>query len=195
MEDANFNEKESLNLIASMIAKTQERFQSNGVSFIISGYVTVIVSLIVYFALRATGDPDYNFLWFLIPVCGFLFFYFLEYRKESEKPVHTFIDSVVAKIWIVFGVVVLLLMFTSFITSLPILFIISLVISAGTALTGLVIRYPLIATVGFIGTFLSLACLFVSDYLMQILVFALIFLIIHVIPGHVLYSRYKKSTR
>jgi hypothetical protein len=63
--------------------------------------------------------------------------------------------------------------------------------SSGTAITGLVIRFKPIIFSGFIGIVLSILCLILKGY-ESILIFALIFLIMMVIPGHILNWKGKK---
>ena len=56
MNDRVLNEKESLELIAQMIQNTKSRMTRNsGAPFLIWGYTTIIVSLLVWFLLKETG--------------------------------------------------------------------------------------------------------------------------------------------
>ena len=53
MNDRVLNEKESLELIAQMIQNTKSRMTLNsGAPFLIWGYTTIIVSLLVLFLLK-----------------------------------------------------------------------------------------------------------------------------------------------
>ena len=53
MNDRVLNEKESLELIAQMIQNTKSRMTRNsGAPFLIWGYTTIIVSLLVWFLLK-----------------------------------------------------------------------------------------------------------------------------------------------
>jgi hypothetical protein len=57
MNDRVLNEKESLELIAQMIQNTKSRMTRNsGAPFLIWGYTTIIVSLLVWFLLKETGN-------------------------------------------------------------------------------------------------------------------------------------------
>ena len=56
MNDRVLNEKESLELIAQMIQNTKSRMTRNsGAPFLIWGYTTIIVSLLVWFLLKVNG--------------------------------------------------------------------------------------------------------------------------------------------
>lgn len=191
MEERQLNEKESLELITRMIQNTQQKLEKgSGMPFLVWGYTTIVVSLLIWFFLSRTGDYRMHYLWFLIPViAGPIMFFFL---RKNEKGVKTYIDRVIAYIWIVLGVTGLLLSITAmFFWNLPILFIIILLMGTGTAITGLVIRFTPIAVAGFVGIVLSFVCLFTQG-LNQILVFAAVFLVMMVIPGHILYAKGRK---
>ena len=188
MEERQLNEKESLELIARMIQNTQRKLEKgNGMPFLVWGYTTIVVSLLVWYFLSATGDYRIHYLWFLIPVvAGPIMFILL---RKNEKGVKTYIDRIVGYVWIVMGLTGFMMSVTAmFFWNLPILFIIILLMGSGTAITGLVIRFVPIAVAGFTGILLSLACLFTQG-LDQILVFAALFLVMMVIPGHILYAK------
>lgn len=188
MEERQLNEKESLELIARMIQNTQRKLEKgNGMPFLVWGYTTVVVSLLVWYFLSTTGDYRMHYLWFLIPVIAGPMMFFL--IRKYEKGVKTYIDRVVGYVWLVMGLTGFMMSLTAmFFWNLPILFIIILLMGSGTAITGLVIRFTPIAVAGFVGIVLSLACLFTQGT-DQILVFAGLFLVMMVIPGHILYAK------
>lgn len=188
MEERQLNEKESFELITRMIQNTQRNLEKgNGTPFLVWGYTTIIVSLLIWYFLSTTGDYRMHYLWFLIPViAGPVMFFFL---RKNEKGVRTYIDRVVGYVWMVMGVVGFMVSVTAmFFWNMPILFIIILLMGSGTAITGLVIRFTPIAVAGFVGVILSLACLFTKGT-DQILVFAALFLVMMVIPGHILHAK------
>ncbi len=185
MEEKQLNEKESLELISQMIRNTQQKLEKgNGIPFLIWGYTTVVVSVLVWYLFSTTGNPQWNYLWFLIPVIGIPGMIWA--LKKQENGVKTYIDKIVAYIWITFGVGSLVVSITAmFFWQLPILFMVVLLMGIGTAITGLVIRFKPIAIAGFFAILLSVLCLIVKGY-DSILIFALLFLIMMVIPGHIL---------
>lgn len=191
MEDKQLNEKESLELIAQMIRNTQQRLEKgNGLPFLIWGYTTVLVSLAVWYLFSTTGNPQWNYLWFLIPVIGYPLM--MRAIRKTEKGVTTYIDKIIAYVWIVFGISGFVVSTSAiFLWSLPILFIVILMMGIGTAITGLIIQFKPIIYSGFAGIILSYLCLIIKGY-ESILVFAFIFLIMMVIPGHILYSKGRK---
>ena len=61
MNDRVLNEKESLELIAQMIQNTKSRMTRNsGAPFLIWGYTTIIVSLLVWFLLFFAENDRYR---------------------------------------------------------------------------------------------------------------------------------------
>ena len=77
VEKEDLNERESLELITRMIQNTKCRMAENaGMPFLLWGYMTVAVSLLVWFMLKQTGMPTgiiygFYFLWLLFLVhCG-----------------------------------------------------------------------------------------------------------------------------
>ncbi len=172
MEDKQLNEKESLELIAQMIRNTQKKMEKgSGIPFLIWGYVTIAVSLIVWYLLGKTGNPNWNFLWFAIPVIGFPVM-LLTMRKKTALP-KTYIDKVISYVWIVVGVSALIpSIAATVIHDFPVLFLVVLLISIGTAITGFVIKFLPLVISGFMGMLLSILCLTLRASLDSILVFA-----------------------
>ncbi|MFV0471689.1 MAG: hypothetical protein ACK5L7_06605 [Paludibacteraceae bacterium] len=192
MEERKLNEKESLELISQMIQNTQQKLiKHSGIPFLTWGYVSAVVSLIVWILLKNTQNYLWNYLWFLIPAVGYAAMYLMS--KNREKGVKTYIDKVIAYIWIGFAVTGFTVSASAiFLWSFPILFIILLLMGTGTAITGMVIQFKPITVSGFLGVALSFGTLLIPGY-NSILIFALIFLIMMVIPGHILNYKSKKS--
>jgi len=193
MEDKQLNEKESLELIAQMIRNTQKKMEKgSGIAFLIWGYVTIAVSLTVWYLLGKTGNPNWNFLWFAIPVIGFPVM-LLTMRKKTALP-KTYIDKVISYGWIVVGVSALIpSIAAAVIHDFPVLFLVVLLISIGTAITGFVIKFLPLVISGFMGMLLSILCLALRASLDSILVFAALFLLVQVIPGHILNYKSRRS--
>lgn len=185
MEDKTLNEKESLELITRMIKNTQQKMEKhNGIPFLIWGYITVITSVTIWLLMKNTGNYNWQFLWFIIPIIGYPTMLF--FLKKEDKGVKTFVDKVIAYVWICFGVASLVVSTAVvFYWNIPVLFIILLLMGTGTAITGLIIQFKPIAITGIVSIFLSSACLIVKGH-DTILVFALAFLLMMVVPGHIL---------
>ena len=102
MEDKILNEKESLELISQMIQNTQRKLRSgNGLTFLIFGYTTIAISIIVYFLLKSTQNNWYNLVWLGIPIIGFILLYF--FRRNDTKFSKTYVDRIIGNVWTIIG--------------------------------------------------------------------------------------------
>lgn len=186
MEDKQLNSEQSLELIQSMIRQTRSHVERNAARpFLVMGYLTVATSIAVWFALRTTLNPKWNLLWFAIPLLGLVYSY-IRCRHRQDRKVHTYVDRVVGQIWWVFGPAAAFCSLLTLFARLEILFFILLLMGMATALTGLVIRFRLCVVSGLISAFLlAPVCLFVHGA-NQCLIFAAVFAVMMVIPGHIL---------
>ncbi len=192
MEDKQLNEQESLELIVRMIQNSKRNVSENaGGPALIWGYATILTSLLVYAGWMLTHQYYVMYGWFLIPVFGgigtFLF-------GRGEKPIlkKTYLDCVIRYIWLVMGTVCCALSVAAFIFHFPILFFISLLMATAITLTGCVTNYNIFTYFGIAGIALSFICLIVKGP-EQILLFAGIFIVMMIIPGHILNAAIKKG--
>lgn len=192
MDDKKLNEKESLELIAQMIQNTKHRMTKNaGAPFLMWGYTTIAVSLLVWYLLKETGNYNMQWLWFLLPAIAFPCTVLIS--RKQQTMVKTYIDRIVGYVWVVFGLGGFFVSCLSiFIWNRSILLVILLMMGMGTALTGLIIRMRLVTVCGTLGALASLGCAFVHG-IDQILFFALAFVFMMVIPGHYLNRMAKRS--
>lgn len=192
MEDKKLNEKESLELISQMIRNTQQRLVKNsGLPFLTWGYTTIIISVLVWYMVTSTDNHAWNWLWFLAPAIGYPLM--LITLRKKEKVATTYIDRVVGNVWLVFGVSAFIIVAAQILyAKFPILFTMGLLMGMGTTITGLIIKFKPLTFAGSVGMALSFFCLTVS-YPTVILVFALLFLVMMVIPGHILNYKSGKS--
>ncbi|HEY5590459.1 MAG TPA: hypothetical protein VIK55_05525 [Paludibacter sp.] len=184
MEEKKLTEKESLELISQMIRNTRLRLeQGNGIPFLIWGYTTFFVSLVVNYLITKTGNYQYNWLWFAIPVIGSVGMFIS--KKNNPKKSMNYVDRIIASIWTVIGIAVFSIALSAFFVRIPVLSLMLLLMGIGTALTGMVIKFKPVIVSGFIGM-ASCAIPFVIKGSEQMIVFGFIFLIMMVIPGHIL---------
>lgn len=192
MEDKRISEKESLELITRMIRETQDRTTRYAAyPLLIWGYTTVVLSLAICFLRVYTGAWQWNYLWFALPLIASPLRIFLT-RKDKKKGTKNYIDRITKQIWIVFGAVGFVLSCFAFFSNIPILFIIALIMGMGSTLTGLVSKYKPLSISGGIGIALSFSMLFVHGVGVYV-VFAAIFIVMMVIPGHIMNNQMKKQ--
>lgn len=186
MEEKNLTQNESLELISKMIRETRNNLERGGGNiFLLWGYVWFFVSIAIYFLLLKTGDSRFHLLWFAIPAIGYPGMFFL--LKRRNKGAVTFVGRVITNVWIVIGIVCMLLSIYTFIDhkSYPILFVISLLINSGVAISGQIIKFRPITIAGYVGIILSFTMLMVPG-LNQLLIYAFFAVIILIVPGHFL---------
>lgn len=189
MEQNQLTARQSIDLIARTISNTRRHIeQSVYKPFLIWGYLTIIISLAIWALARHTGDMAVMWLWFVLPVAGGGLMLLTCRTPRESGYVRTDIDRAISHVWLVLGMACALASTASFMIGLPILFIVILLMCSGTAITGLIIGSRILATAGFTGLVLSVQLFFVHG-IDQCLVFAAIFLLAMVIPGHILRHR------
>ena len=203
MEEKKFTEKESLELISHMIQATRKNLvKDQGNYFIIYGYTAAILSVIIYTLLRMIPTPWWWAGWFLmfLPVIILLL-----KGKRNSPTVVTYTDSMVNKVWQVvgtlFSLTVLVMLALSllvgkceFMLMLPLCLLYA---SIGTAITGLVIREKCLSYTPFAGFVFAIYML--MNYTINNSIdirwnvyFGLSFVIMMIIPGHVLNNKSEK---
>lgn len=211
MEEKRLDAAESLELIGRMIRNTRQRLESHsGRPYLVWGYTTVGISLLNYALNRAGADPLWNLTWFLIPVLGYTLMRLFPEKRPTDP--RTEIDRIVNMLWLVCTLALIpIFLFCIFhgLSYRPSLFaLISLTMSIGAAATGLIVRSKIYTTAGFTGMGLSTLFAFYDYYLkrlaeraeidaahlnFEILIFAAIFLVMMVIPGHIINYRAKQT--
>ena len=203
MEEKKFIEKESLELISQMIQATRKNLvKGQGNYFIIYGYTAAILSIIIYTLLCITHTPWWWAGWFLM----FLPVIILSFKEKRNTPtVVTYTDSMVNKVWQVvgtlFSLTVLVMLALSFIVGrcdftlmLPLCLLYA---SIGTAITGLVIREKCLLYLPFVGFVFAIYMLMSytinnSATILWNLYFGLSFVVMMIIPGHILNNKSEK---
>jgi len=104
MEDKRINEKESIEIITSMIARTKERYMlGDGNIMLLWGYLTVAVSVIIWALLAVTHNPIVNWLWFLIWIIGGITTPIMAKKKNVRKGAKTYTDTIISRLWTIVG--------------------------------------------------------------------------------------------
>ena len=70
MEDRKLTEKESLEVITSMIARTKQRYIGDGNIMLMWGYLCVAVAAAIWILTACTHNGAWSWLWFLIWIIG-----------------------------------------------------------------------------------------------------------------------------
>ena len=212
MKEQTIDEHRSIEIITKMIADTSAHIDNESSKyFLLWGYTTVIVSLFEYVAqVCHLPIPLCLWAWWLIPVIGGIGTIILNRRAGASRP-KSYIDRSISIIWTVFGISFCMIFVAAIVYQTSILFLTALMMGMGTIITGKMCRHNVLAWAGIASVVLSLlipACHLImrkyGDWLInsnianveailyiEIVIFALIFLVMMVIPGHILHSRAK----
>ncbi|MDE5986328.1 MAG: hypothetical protein K2H16_03495 [Prevotella sp.] len=207
MEEKKISEQESLELISQMINQTKQSLnKDNGNSFLIWGYVCSIVGLLVYALSMTSIGRNACWLYFAIPVAGGLLEFIAKRKRNSERFVKGYIESMICKCWKALSwifIITLIVCMTNILlgyhVNLIIFFILGLLLPGiGTAFTGIAIRENLVAFGGFLGSAIGLSIMvsmlsgdtFTGTYVH--LIFVACYVVMMVIPGHYLNSKYTR---
>jgi hypothetical protein len=201
MEDKTLTTGQSLDLIARMLENTRRNFNNGGgAMFLIWGYATVAVTLAVTTAFILTRSTDAMWLWCALPLIGGVLT-LLHHRKHITG-VRTHLDRTINFVWVVAAIAVFLCMAFAYISSavagkplFDVMFIIGLLMTSATALTGIMIKFRPVTIGGFAGMAISFALPFFDGTIWQMPVFAAMFLVAQVIPGHLLNAACKREAR
>lgn len=207
MEDRKLTEKESLEIITSMIARTKDRYIGNGNIMLMWGYLCVSVSALVWIMLAVTHNPVWNWLWFLIWLIGGTLTPIMARREESDRGVKNYSDRVTSQMWSVVGfsaiamtAICLGLMLFGGVDAWPTWFAFALIIVPFAEIAqGIVFRESSMTAGGAVGMLIgifTLCCLVggVTLYAVWFMpLFMAAFVCMMVIPGHILNRKAKKQ--
>ena len=204
MKQNNLTEKESLELITSMIQQTKQTMQrGSGNIFLYYGYTAVVIAALVYLLCSATAQMIWHSLWFLM----FVPMIVEKILQRKQQPaVVTYIDKAISNVWVVinalFVVTVLTVtiigMFTQIYPFILVLPLALLYVGIGTACTGVITNdksMTYFPVVSFVISIYMLVTLFTTGraHLEWNLLAGLSFVIILVIPGHILNRKSQKK--
>lgn len=207
MEDKKISEKESLELIASMIARTKVRYLGSGNILLMWGYVVVTISILVWVLLATTHQNAWNWLWFAIPAIGWPTASVMARKEQRECGATTYSDKITSYLWTMFGVseVILTLFCVGFalfgeINCWGALLVYSLLVAPCAEIAqGLIIKEKSLIAGGIVGLvigMITLCCVIgkiplSANWYMPL--FILAFVAMMIVPGHILNIKSKHS--
>ncbi|MBQ8492949.1 MAG: hypothetical protein IJ464_01555 [Alistipes sp.] len=205
------DERRSIEIISRMIADTSAHIdRESGKYFLLWGYTTVIVSLFEYVAqVCHLPLPLCLWAWWLIPLVGGVGTLILN-RRGTTRP-KSYVDRSISAVWMVFGLSFGMAFIAAMVYGANILYLTAMLMGMGTVITGKICQHRVLTIAGKVGMILSLIIpawhLLMREYgtelresgiepieailYVEIVIFAAIFTVMMVIPGHVLYNRSK----
>lgn len=207
MEEKRISEKESLEIITAMIARTKDRYIGNGNIMLLWGYLTVAVSLAVWILLAVTLNGAWNRLWFLIPAIGLTVTPFMDRKHQRDNGVKTFSDVVTSRLWAIAGgseivvtIVCLIIRYLTGANCWSAMFVYTLIaMPIAEIAQGLIIKEKSLTAGGAVGLavgIVTVCCVaghisLVASWYMPL--FILAFVAMMIVPGHILNSKSKQQ--
>ena len=103
MKEKQLTEKESLEIITSMIARTKELYVGDGRILLMWGYLDVAVAMLVWGLVLSTHNHAWHWLWFAIPLIGYPATLVMSRNKQQVRGVTTYSDKLSSKLWTFVG--------------------------------------------------------------------------------------------
>lgn len=174
------NPEDSLNIISRMMSDTRRGvLQYSYTPFLIWGGSTIVVSALVYIVEKYSGNYLGYYLWYILPVLGLSI---SRIFKPRQKSIRTGISTSLRSIWWMLTILMVGFSVSSFMLPFNILFIILLLLSIGSFVTGAVIAYPFLQYSSVAGFIVSILLLLISG-INQIPVFAAAIAVMMIVPG------------
>lgn len=203
MKENGFTEKESLELISQMIRQSKMNMEvGSGNILLYYGYSVVILAVAIFFLIQITHHFVWMSLWFLMFVPSILINWI---GRKSKPRVITHVDKAIDSVWSILGWLFLLSVIgivsvgglvgnCNFALMLPLSLLYA---GIGISITGVIINFKLMIympLVAFSGAIYMLASLVANDSIGNWwnLLFAASFLIMMIIPGHLLNNKAKE---
>jgi hypothetical protein len=207
MEERKLTEKESLEIITSMIARTRERYIGDGRIMLMWGYLTVVITAIIWTLIGVTHNPVWNWLWFLLWIIGGTLTPIMDKKMQHEKGFKNYSDIVTSRIWstvgfsaIVATAICLAFLLVGGIDAWSMMFAIALVIVPFAEIaSGIVVKEKSLIIGGAIGLsagLFTMACIaghvaLYASWFMPL--FIIVWVVMMIIPGHIINYKAKKQ--
>ena len=104
MEEKKLTAQESLEVIATMINRTRERYFGNGNILLMWGLLVIATAALVWISLAATRMHVWHLLWLAIPAIGCPATAVMSRNRLRKEGVKTYSDKIVSKLWTITGI-------------------------------------------------------------------------------------------
>lgn len=192
-EEIMMSERESMELIASMINKVKNRVGESGTLYLLWGWVVLVCCLVQFAGLHFFHYEKVYFIWYATWLLLIYQFFYLS-RKRKARKVKTYTDEINIFVWIVFTVCLVLVLFISIRFGYydiidPLLLVLY---GMPTFLSGIILKFKPLVIGGICCWVLSAFSPFVPvDY--QLLLLSAAVISAWIIPGYRLKENFKKE--
>lgn len=207
MEERKLNERESLEIITSMIARTKVRYLGSGNILLVWGYLVAVVAICVWILITATHKSAWNWLWFAIPAIGFPVTFLMARKENLENGVTTYSDKITSNLWTIFGISEIVLAFICLgfeligdINCWRAMLVYSLLLAPGAEIAqGLILKEKSLVGGGMVGLaagIVTVCCVaggipLLANWYMPLFIIA--FVAMMIVPGHILNDKAKRQ--
>lgn len=207
MEERRLTEKESLEVITSMIAQTKQRYIGDGNIMLMWGYLIVAVTALIWILLVITRNPAWNWLWYLTWIIGGTATPIMVRKERRKRGVKNYSDTLSSYLWSTVGfsaiaatVICIVMLLVKGIDAWSSMFALALIIVPfGEIVQGIVIKEKSLVAGGAVGLCVGLftmACIaghvmLNASWFMPMFIVA--FIAMMIIPGHILNHKAKKA--
>jgi len=199
MSEENFDPKQSLLLIESMINRAKDKFAEDGSMYLLWGWVVFVCSLTQFVLMHFFKYPYHYIVWFASWIVVIYQVVYIR-KKIKQRRVRTYTGYILGYVWLTFLIVIFLLAFLigrltegDYYNHIsPILLTIY---GIPIFLSGIILRFkPLV--IGGIGCWiLAIAAMLIGNYDYQFLLIPLAMIIAWIIPGYLLRAKYKLQSQ
>ena len=195
----------SLEIIRKHLDQSRKELTKNaGTPMVWWGCLVFVTALVVGFLWKATGNPAWNFLWFMMAIIGYAGNYLMDKKEQREHVPQTFLSKVISNVWLAFGMFAITLAVLLFVVApslgylTPLLnhytVIIILLVCMASCINGLILKNMWMTIGGFLGGILGAA---VADVLAtgfyQMMAMAAVSVVAMIIPGIMINLKTRKD--
>jgi hypothetical protein len=207
MEEKRISEKESLEIITEMISRTKDHYIGDGNILMLWGYLTVVMTAVIWALLALTHNGVWNWLWFAIWIVGGIVTPIMARKNQRRNGVKSYSDKISSSIWSIVGYsgIVSTLCCLGFlllkgVDCWSMMFAFALIIVPFAEMAqGIVVREKSFLVGGGIGLLtgiFTVCCIaggitLEANWFLPLFIVAFIFMMI--VPGHILNSKYKRQ--
>lgn len=190
---------EDVEFIKKMIENNRRSLIDNGISYISAGvYVVIGSALSIYLQISGMGNM-LPYLWLLLLTLLIGFNFFIQKRMAAEKVKKTFAGRVFSAVWIACAIPMLIISVLFFTTNkIPMSAMfsaVSAILGIGYYLTGVIndLKFMKVLAAGWwTSIVISMLWSYFGEEYQLALFFALLILLLEVIPGIIIYNKWKK---
>lgn len=196
--EKNFSEKESLELIVSMIENAKSNIKTGfGRNFLLWGYLVCLAGLTNFIFY---GKPYAWYGWALMMPVGLILGFYFRFKSNKQVKVYTYTDRIVGNVWLAFAISMVITTMPAFglipatrgwfFLFYPVLLMFA---AMATFVSGIAYRFKPLVYGAIVCWVSAIVCMFINNHRYSVLIYTITFAIAYIIPGHMLNQKEKKD--